>query len=195
MANTSLKITSTTPQQKKITTSITYVNPNIKNSELKQLGQKLNALTNNTYEESTRIDQIDLDTASDKTTLAIGTNMAFRYRRYTDATTYTNEEMTAPFEATLRLDELQGGNRLYCDLPFTVNSVGLANTSRLILSQTRDGVTGSIPTINTYYNGNFGFSLDSITEPMVIVVNMDIPEEASHYAFHLTVTFIITANQ
>lgn len=47
---------------KKASTKISYVNPEADSEELKSLAQRLNSLTTNTYQEATRIDQINVDT-------------------------------------------------------------------------------------------------------------------------------------
>ncbi len=47
-------INSITTQDKKINTTVTYVNENATNQQLKQLATSLNALTNNTYTGTTK---------------------------------------------------------------------------------------------------------------------------------------------
>ena len=47
------------------TTTISYVNPEASNSDMKQFAQKLNALTRNTYSESDKIETTNLDLAPD----------------------------------------------------------------------------------------------------------------------------------
>lgn len=63
MAKTELKLKSkrsTTGQN--ITTTIGYVNPNADSATLKTFGQKLNAMTTNIYEETDRVQTINVDT-------------------------------------------------------------------------------------------------------------------------------------
>ena len=62
MADTSLEIVATTQQDKKLTTTVSYVNASASAGDLKQFGQMLNALTDNTYEESIRVQKIHVDT-------------------------------------------------------------------------------------------------------------------------------------
>lgn len=46
----------------KMTTTLTYVNPNANSATLKEFGQKLNNLTTNTYVETNRVQTINVDT-------------------------------------------------------------------------------------------------------------------------------------
>lgn len=62
MADTSLEIVAKSTDDKKITTTISYVNDSVSGATLKQFGQMLNALTDNTYEESVRVSKVHLDT-------------------------------------------------------------------------------------------------------------------------------------
>ena len=51
---TNIIINATTTASKKLTTTITYVNPNAANSKLLSLAQTLNALTTNTFTNATK---------------------------------------------------------------------------------------------------------------------------------------------
>ena len=51
---TNIIINATTTASKKLTTTITYVNPNAANSKLLNLAQTLNALTTNTFTSATK---------------------------------------------------------------------------------------------------------------------------------------------
>ena len=62
MADTSLEIVAKSTDDKKITTTVSYVNEGVSGATLKQFGQMLNALTDNTYEESVRVSKVHLDT-------------------------------------------------------------------------------------------------------------------------------------
>lgn len=81
MAKTDLKIKSNDNQKgTSITTSVTYVNPEANSNTLKQLGQKLNALTTNNYVQSDRVQTINVDTeeiAPQQGTLEIVDNPTF----------------------------------------------------------------------------------------------------------------------
>lgn len=56
MANqTNLIITAKSRANKNVTTSITYINPNATNEKLKELAEKLNALTTNSITVITKI--------------------------------------------------------------------------------------------------------------------------------------------
>lgn len=61
MAKTDIKLNATDPSGKTTTTSVTYVNPEATNAQLKQLGQMLNAMTENVYESTYRINTIHCD--------------------------------------------------------------------------------------------------------------------------------------
>lgn len=80
MAKTELKLKSkrsTTGQN--ITTTIGYVNPDADSVTLKTFGQKLNAMTTNIYEETDRVQTINVDTeqvpgqGKENPTLGLGT--------------------------------------------------------------------------------------------------------------------------
>ena len=51
--------------------SFTYISPDATNSELKAFAQAANALTENTYNGSKKVTQVNLDTATDKLTPTI----------------------------------------------------------------------------------------------------------------------------
>ena len=55
MADVSLEIRATDPEQKTVKTTITYVNSTVSSAILKEFAQKLTALTENTYEGATKI--------------------------------------------------------------------------------------------------------------------------------------------
>lgn len=63
MPKVDLKIYSTDAAEgKKITTSVTYVNPDASNSVLQSFAQQLNAFTTNTYGETDRVETVNVDT-------------------------------------------------------------------------------------------------------------------------------------
>ena len=62
MADTSLEIVAKSTEDRKITTTVSYVNEGVSGVALVEFGQMLNALTNNTYEESMRVSKVHLDT-------------------------------------------------------------------------------------------------------------------------------------
>lgn len=63
MAKTDLKLYSKEQgSEKKITTSLTYINPAANSATLKQFAVKLNNLTTNTYDETNRVQTINVDT-------------------------------------------------------------------------------------------------------------------------------------
>lgn len=63
MPKVDLKLYSTDAADgKKITTSVTYVNPNASNAVLKSFAQQLNAFTTNTYSETDRVETVNVDT-------------------------------------------------------------------------------------------------------------------------------------
>ena len=55
MAKISLEIESTTSNDKKNTTNVSYINPAVQNDKLKEFAQMLIALTNDSYVGSTKI--------------------------------------------------------------------------------------------------------------------------------------------
>lgn len=77
-----LEIASTTTNNKKQSTNIAYVNPNVPNATLKTFAQSLIGLTTNTFSGATRIAESDVDSgggAKITPTLSIG---AFSYDGY-----------------------------------------------------------------------------------------------------------------
>lgn len=63
MPKVDLKLYSTDAAEgKKITTSVTYVNPAASNSVLKSFAQQLNAFTTNAYLETDRVETVNVDT-------------------------------------------------------------------------------------------------------------------------------------
>lgn len=80
MAKTNLQLkTLAQATGKSITTTLTYVNPNANSATLKTFGQKLNALTTNSYVETDRVQTINVDTEDTPkipTTLQLTTNTA-----------------------------------------------------------------------------------------------------------------------
>lgn len=70
----------------KMTTSITYVNPNANSATLKEFGQKLNALTTNTYVETNRVQTINVDTEDTPKTIPNFTLKGTTYNRDTHIT-------------------------------------------------------------------------------------------------------------
>lgn len=58
--STSLQIVATDNNGKKVTTTVTYVNPEASNEKLKTFAQMLNELTNNIYESTTKITKEDI---------------------------------------------------------------------------------------------------------------------------------------
>lgn len=63
MAKTNLQIKSTNAATgAKMTTTLTYVNPEANSATLKQFAQKLNRLTTNNYVEADRVQSINVDT-------------------------------------------------------------------------------------------------------------------------------------
>lgn len=63
MPKVDLKLYSTDASDgKKITTSVTYVNPNVSNNVLKTFAQQLNAFTTNTYSSTDRVETVNVDT-------------------------------------------------------------------------------------------------------------------------------------
>lgn len=61
MAKTDIKLYAKDPQGKSTTASITYVNPEATNTQLKTLGQMLNNFTDNVYDATYRINTIHCD--------------------------------------------------------------------------------------------------------------------------------------
>ena len=60
MPRTDIKLTSTDPSGKKVTTTITHVNNSASNATLRQFALQLNALTQNTYSAASKIVTTDL---------------------------------------------------------------------------------------------------------------------------------------
>lgn len=63
MPKVDLKLYSTDAAEgKKITSTVTYINPNASNSVLKSFAQQLNAFTTNAYESTDRVETVNVDT-------------------------------------------------------------------------------------------------------------------------------------
>lgn len=60
---TNLTISATGPDNKKVSNTISYVNPNLSNATALEFAKKINALTKNSYQSTEKVDRIDLDTA------------------------------------------------------------------------------------------------------------------------------------
>lgn len=72
MPKVDLKLYSTDAAEgKKITTSVTYVNPNVSNSVLKSFAQQLNAFTTNSYVETDRVETVNVDTEESRKSFRI----------------------------------------------------------------------------------------------------------------------------
>lgn len=61
MVKVSIQITSTDPNEKKVTDKISYVNPTATNEQLVDFAQKLLALSNNSYLATTKITEEAID--------------------------------------------------------------------------------------------------------------------------------------
>lgn len=88
-----LEILSTTTNNKKQTTNITYVNPNVPNSVLKTFAQSLIALTQNTFTSAVRIAENDVDSGGGAKIVPTLTLGAFSYDgyRYVADVTYNGD--------------------------------------------------------------------------------------------------------
>lgn len=88
MAKTNLQLKSVeVGTEKKMTTTITYVNPDADSATLKEFGQKLNELTANTYVETNRIQTINVDTeqvpiAPTAATLTLNAQSSYTLQNY-----------------------------------------------------------------------------------------------------------------
>lgn len=61
MLKVSIQITSTTPEDKKVTDKIAYVNPQATNEQLTEFAQMLLSLSDNTYMATTKITEEAID--------------------------------------------------------------------------------------------------------------------------------------
>lgn len=76
--NTKLSIKSKDPYNKNVTDTINYVNPNISRNTALELAQKINALTNNSYQQTEKIETTELDSMIPKAQRPI---TAFKFQR------------------------------------------------------------------------------------------------------------------
>lgn len=60
---TNLTINATDPNNKKVSNTISYVNPNLNNATALEFAKKINGLTKNSYLSTEKVDKIELDTA------------------------------------------------------------------------------------------------------------------------------------
>lgn len=60
MTKITLQITEKNPSDKTITTKIPYINPQATDEQIKEFGQQLNTLTNNTATNYKKITEVDL---------------------------------------------------------------------------------------------------------------------------------------
>lgn len=88
MAKTNLQLKSkSAATEQAITTTLSYVNPEADSQTLKTFAQKLNALTTNIYEETNRVQTINVDTEEVPATPTASTlklNAQTSYKRGTD---------------------------------------------------------------------------------------------------------------
>ena len=190
MADTSLAITSTTPQDKKITTTITYVNPNMNNSDLKTFAQKLNALTNNTYEGATRIEKNDVDTApikaertpTFKLSTIDGTPAA------STSTTITTNVSNVNWSANSK------------QIVLTITEITTANDTARVRYSNLSSTTSSLGT-GSYFSdtyggtgGNFIIKLNELV-PQTITFDIDAVESNNYLPYSQTITINITPDE
>lgn len=74
MAKTTITINATDTDGKKVRNNITYVNPEISNSNALILAQKISSFTTDTYKSSERVDVTDLDSLTPRPVTKIGYN-------------------------------------------------------------------------------------------------------------------------
>ena len=111
-----VKITAITPDGTKNNTNINYANPNASNSTLKTLAQKLNQLTRNSYDKSSKVETTQLDTAPDSSRQV----PTFTFEK----TAYTQQEASssAPFSIPFTYN---GDGEIYCTGSGTNPAIGL----------------------------------------------------------------------
>lgn len=101
-ANTKLSIKSTNyaDDKKTVTDTINYVNPNISNATALELAQRLNALTNNSYQRTEKIQTTELDSIVKQTR----TLRDFTIRKGNSASpyeTFIRNQQTGVYEVTI----------------------------------------------------------------------------------------------
>lgn len=90
-----VKLTALTPDGTRSNTNINYANPNATNSVLKTLAQKMNALTRNTYQESSKVETTKLDTAPDSSRQV--PTFTFEKTQYTQSEVAKSAPFPIPF--------------------------------------------------------------------------------------------------
>ena len=180
MANASLKITSKTNADEKITTTVQYINPKLKPTEMKEFSQKLNALTNNIYESTTLIETTDVDTEPAK----IDLNDLAGFKTYTKIGSATQVEYTEP--VTVHVSELPSDRKIGWGIQFesSSQSYGRINPSLMMSTVTSTDGTPSKGTTNVYYNGN-QWSSATLTSAAVqdVTIHAALIENDTFYAW------------
>jgi len=195
-AKTDLTITSTdNVTGKKVTDKISYVNPNITNSQAVTLAQAVNALTKNTYTSTTRTDQTDCDTP--KATRAITIN-ALHWGNTQNANVTTSIGDSNNLTVKITPDATK-------TLTLNTRIIGAPNTNDFVpywtdlsVSSDTDGLTVVHP-VTTFYGGDYGtaslqnvWSIDlqlSQTQTAIVTGTINIPETREYAAYSRTLTF------
>lgn len=186
--STSIEINATDTNDKKLKTTISYVNPNAQPSTLKQFALKLNNLTTNVYESTTRIDKTELDTATDKQ----ARNVVVSYTDYSGGgsgtkVTIVDGTATVPVSA---LQNVSGARRLVVDVS---NQPALTDDiSRLMLTDVSTTV-GVTAVTNYLASNNYQFSCTlSSVEAQVITFKLALAENDKYAGWSQTFTITIT---
>lgn len=110
-ANTKLSIKSTSyaDSKKTVTDTINYVNPNISNATALELAQRLNALTNNSYKQTEKIQTTELDSII-KQTRTFGTFSIHKGNSATPSATFVRNQQTGVYEVTVPTNYLVSSN-------------------------------------------------------------------------------------
>ena len=182
---TSINITTIRDNEKK-QKSITYINPLTSSQELIDFAQSIVAVTNDSYDKTTRIDRIDCDNANQRTV------SLFQYQ--TDNTNWIN----VPSDGVLNITTAQHvGNKF----TFRIRMEDMNMAPTLTLSSNLE--TASFSDISFQYNSPnfygssknqaiFGFYYNNQVEPQIITCKIFFPATANYDAFEKTVTFNIT---
>lgn len=190
---TTISIISKNAQLKKVTDNINYVNPNISDAVALQLAQKINALTDNTYENTERTDKRDLEDLIPRTFTTI------RYGFGNSATIDMPNDFIINCKTT---DWVQTDGRFPCQFRFKTNTNAFI-VPRFTELYSSIGIELYQNSAQYYYPDanwspdmwiiNFNTEPLETMQPQIITATLNFPAQGNYDEWEQTITFNVTA--